>query len=128
MAESRAYKRLKRLHPDAHWQRFESWSGVGVFDSNACRRGVEIWVENKEVRDVKNRHDDWILKAKVRRSQVAWQAERQKRGARTFVAIVVGKDLFVLPGRFLAILGQGMPYWQLLTNQLDPKEIFHVTG
>lgn len=127
MAESRAYKRLKTLHKAAHWQRFESWSGVGVFDSNACYRDVEIWVENKEVRDVKFRSPDWVVKAKVRRSQVAWQAERQRRGGRTFVAVMIGPDLFVIPGRFLAALGQGIPYANLEAHRINPKEIFNDT-
>lgn len=124
MAESRAYKRLKAMHPGAHWQRFESWSGVGVFDANACQDGVEIWVENKEVRPVKRPTPDWIVKAKVRKSQIAWQKQRSESGGRTFVALMLGPSLLVLPGAFILNLHRGVEYEELLMNELNPKEIF----
>lgn len=124
MAESRAYKRLKAMHPTAHWQRFESYTGVGVFDANACKGGVEIWVENKEVSDVKERHLDWVVKAKVRPSQIAWQALHAEHGARTFVALMIGKTLMVLPGELLKPLKSGVKYGILLAHMVDPMTIF----
>jgi hypothetical protein len=124
MAESRAYKRLKAMHPTAHWQRFESWSGVGVFDSNACQDGVEIWVENKEIKPVKNRHDDWLVKTKVRPSQVAWEALRRRAGGKTFVALVIGPDLCIIEGKFMKELKEGIPYKMLCMILVDPRSLF----
>lgn len=124
MAESRAYKRLKKMHPLAHWQRFESWASVGVFDSNACKFGTEVWVENKEVRDVKKRTDDWIVKTKVRNSQIAWESQRRQMNGQTFVAIMIGSDLFVMSGFWLRDLKKGLTYGELKKRCIDPKRLF----
>jgi len=108
MAESRAYRRLIKAHPKAHWIRLESWASLGVFDSNACYNGREIWVENKEVVPPKTITDDWIVKPKVRPSQVAWQALRQKVGGLTYIAVMVGSKMYVIPGRHIVALRDGM--------------------
>lgn len=114
MAESRAYDRLKKAYPKAHWQRFETWTGVGVFDTNACLDdGMEIWVELKEVIPPKKLTDAWIVKPKVRPSQVAWQAIRQQAGGRTFVAIMVGPTMYVIAGRHIKQLKEGIPLGEI---------------
>lgn len=118
MAETRAHKRLKKAHPGAHWQRFESWSGVGVFDSNACKDGREIWVEFKEVIPPKKLTDDWIVKPKVRPSQVAWQAMRQSRGGATYIAIMVGPDMYVIDGKHIRRLKDGIVLREIKQNNI----------
>ena len=108
MTETRAHKRLKQAHPRAHWQRFESWTGIGVFDSNACKDGREIWVEFKEVIPPKKLTDEWVVKPRVRPSQVAWQALKQQAGGKTYIAIMVGKDMYIIKGQFIRQLKTGM--------------------
>jgi len=108
VAETRAYKKLKAYYKKAHWQRFESWSGVGVFDANACFNGREIWVEFKEVIPPKKLTNSWIVKPKVRPSQIAWQALKQQAGGITYVAIMIGQDMYILPGWWLAKLKAGV--------------------
>ena len=108
MAETRAHARLKRAHPGAHWQRFESWTGVGVFDSNACKNGREIWVEFKEVVPPKKLTDDWIVKPKVRPSQVAWQALKHQAGGKTYIAIMVGRAMYIIQGSCIKALKAGL--------------------
>lgn len=108
MAETRAYKRLKAYYKKAHWQRFESWSGVGVFDANACFKGREIWVECKEVKPPKKLTDNWVVKPKVRPSQIAWQALKEKAGGNTYIAIMVGQEMYIVPGCMIVELKAGV--------------------
>lgn len=118
MAETRAYKRLKAYYPKAHWQRFESWSGVGVFDANACYKGREIWVEFKEVNPPKKLTDDWIVKPKVRPSQIAWQALKQKAGGITCIAIMVGPTMYIIAGHYISALRDGISLGVIKANNI----------
>lgn len=113
MAEARAYKKLKRMFPDAHWQRLESWTGTGIFDSNVCRLGYEYWIEFKEVTPPKNLTDNWVVKPKVRPAQIAWQAMREAAGGNTLIAIMVGRGLYVIPGNCIQELSKGMTFGKL---------------
>ena len=124
MAETRAHKRLKKAHPTAHWQRFESWSGVGVFDSNSCKDGREIWVEFKEVKPPKKLTDAWVVKPKVRPSQVAWQALREQAGGITFVALMVGPKMYILPGAAIQWLKHGMLYGHVKQHNIPVEDIY----
>ena len=119
MAESRAYKRLKAYYPEAHWQRFESWTGVGVFDTNACLNGKEIWVELKEVVPPKKLTDQWCVKPKVRPSQIAWQALREKAGGKTYIAIMIGPAMYILQGKLISELRQGMTLKKVKENNIS---------
>ena len=119
MAESRAYQKLKKAYPQAHWQRFESWTGIGVFDTNACYNGREIWIELKEVIPPKKLTDDWIVKPKVRPSQIAWQALKQQAGGITLIAIMVGTAMYILPGHMIAELKLGMPLSRVKFNNIN---------
>jgi hypothetical protein len=123
MAESRAYQRLKKAHPAAHWQRFESWAAIGVFDCNACKDGREIWVENKEVIPPKTLTDDWIVKPKVRPSQIAWQANRQLAGGITYIAIMVGTKMYIIPGNHIFSLKIGMTLGYVKKLNIPVKDL-----
>lgn len=105
MRENRAYHRLKKRWPAAHWQRFESWTGAGIFDVNGCNFGREIWVECKQGTVKKN----GIISCKVRSAQVAWEFARRKAGGNTYIALLLGKELLILPGANISILN-GMPH------------------
>lgn len=93
----------------AHWQRFESWTGIGVFDTNACYQGREIWVELKEVIPPQKLTDEWIVKPKVRPSQIAWQKLKSEAGGITYIAIMVGVVMYIIDGKHIRELRDGIP-------------------
>ena len=118
-SELRAYQKLKKLHPSAHFQRIETWAGVGIFDCNACKDGVEVWIEFKNGRMSKK----GIIKAKVRKAQKVWQMERERRGGRTFVGLMLEDKMFLLPGYLLRSLSVGMPSIKLI-EAIKPEDLF----
>ncbi len=92
--EKAAYDKLKSVHPRAHWQRVESWTGVGIPDTNACQDGVELWVENKECQRPKTSRGH--VKPRFRPEQIAWITSRCLHGGRVFVAIAMDKQVFLV--------------------------------
>ncbi len=125
MAETRAHQRLKKAWPRAHWQRFESWTGIGVFDTNGCHNGQEIWVEFKEVIPPKSLTDAWVVKPKVRPSQIAWEALKRHAGGVTYVAIMVGPAMYIIHGCFLKPLREfGIPLGIIKEQNIPIEEIF----
>ena len=121
--ERRAYKHLKKLFPAAHFQRLETWTGVGIFDANACHKGVEAWVECKDVEEPK-RLTTQIKSHKVRPAQIAWEAARRNAGGRTFVGLMVGRRFYLLPGSCLVELRDGMSRDRLTEAALNPENLF----
>jgi hypothetical protein len=115
--ESRCFTRLRRAFPRAHFQRLESWTGTGIFDTNMCQDSVESWVEAKDAGDPKR--SETLIKCKVRKEQVAWEYLRRAVGGRTFVAIMVGERMFLIHGRFIGIIKQGVTRQWLEDNNLD---------
>ena len=59
-----------------HLSRVENDAGTGVFDVNACRRGVEVWIELKVMRG------NYLH---FRTSQRSWAAKRIACGGRALV-------------------------------------------
>lgn len=123
MDESRAYKRLKKKFPDAHWQRIEGWATVGVLDTNVCRRGIEAWIECKEAAEPK-RSETLIKAKKVRPAQIAWEHDRRKTKGRTFIALMVGDTLYLLRGEHLKLIRDGVSRDWLIHNDLPYEAIF----
>ena len=123
MKETRAYHRLKTRHPSAHWQRVEGYTTTGAFDSNACKNGVEIWVEFKEAERPKK--TTTLIKAKkVRPSQISWEYLGRQAGRRMFIALMVENDMFVLKGEYIATIRDGVSEKWLRENTIDPNIIF----
>lgn len=131
MAERLGYDLLKKLHPNADWQRIEPVSGSGVADSNACYKGVEVWVELKEV--FLPKRDTTLVKVKFQPGQIPWLLRRRKCGGRSFVMLRVvgldGKAQFMLfPGECAKALAEGMTTSSLKifhgARGLEPKDIF----
>lgn len=120
--EKLAYSALKKKFPMAHWQRFETWAGVGVFDANGCLNGVESWVECKQVSQPKTPRGR--IKPKVRPGQVAWEFLRRRAGGRTFIALLVGSDLVLLKGMYLANLKKGVTQTWIRENALRLEVLF----
>jgi hypothetical protein len=91
----------------AHIQRLESgMTGGGIPDVNACRDGVEAWIEYKSIRG-------WVLpKTNRRPAQVGWIEGRLRHGGRCFVAVRqlgMGRDdLWLFSGWALRDLHQGL--------------------
>lgn len=123
MAELRAYNKLTRLHPRAHFMRMETWAAMGVPDVNGCKDGVEAWIECKEV--VKPVRPTTIIKhPKIRPAQITWEAKRRFAGGRTFVALMVGPDFHLLPGYCLKELKVGMTQDRLRALYISPMSLF----
>lgn len=123
MAEKRAYKILVRQYPNAHWQRFESWTMPGIFDANACLDGVEVWVECKEAKDPKTSRG--LIRAKVRKGQVPWEHLRRRAGGRTFIALMVGQAFYLLHGHHLKALKKGVTQMWLVNNNIHYTKLFN---
>ena len=124
--ELRAYRHLKKLFPSADFQRIESWTGTGIPDANACKDGVESWIECKDV-DEPKRLSTLIKHHKVKPEQIAWELRRRKAGGRTFVALMVGKKFYLLPGKCLVELRQGMTREYLCRMALTTDLLFDPT-
>ena len=122
MKETRAYDKLKTYHPTAHWQRIETWTGTGIWDVNAIKAGKEIWVECKQVKAPK-RHTT-LIKPKVEQAQVVWGFQRRLAGGKTYIAIMVGSELYVIPGIWLKDLKAGIPFAVLKVLNINPEDLF----
>jgi hypothetical protein len=122
MAELRAYRKLKALHPRAHFIRLESWTLSGISDVNGCDGGVEAWIECKEVR--KPAKATTLIKPKVRRAQVSFESLRRRAGGRTFVALMVGKEFYLVPGKYIVELKEGLPLEAVKALSINPQELF----
>lgn len=123
MKETRGHKILRKLHPSADWLRVETWTQPGVFDSNACYKGTEVWVELKQVPLPKRKAT--LICPKVRLAQIIWEKRRRTMGGRTFIALMVGSSLYILPGKHLQTLSEGIPQELLFMYTIDPKELFN---
>lgn len=123
MRETRALDVLKRLYPQAHFQTISGMAQGGVFDSNACFQGVEVWVEFKQAKRPKK---SGKIRAKAMRGQPAWQALRQRVGGRTFVALMLDSEFLLLPGWCLPELHAGISEERLAELELDEKSLFTV--
>jgi len=121
-SEKRAYKALKRLHPKAHFQRIETWTGEGIFDLNGCCDGQEVWVECKQTDRPKKKETP--IKAKVRKGQIPWEYERRKAGGKTFVALMVDQELYLLSGDKIKDLVAGIEQKILESIRLSPLNLF----
>lgn len=123
MKETRAYNRLKKLFPEAHWVRIESWAAVGTFDSNGCLDKQEVWVECKQV-DGPRKRDNVVVCNNVRPAQIAWEAARRASGGKTFVAIMIGQEMLLLPGSCIKNLKYGIDYNLLKNLAIKPQNLF----
>lgn len=121
-SENRAYKALKRLHPSAHAVRIETWTGNGIFDANLCKDGIEVWVECKQTDRPKKKETP--IKAKVRKGQIPWEYERRRAGGRTYVALMVDSELYLLPGEKIKDLVNGIEQTLLDNIRLSPLNLF----
>lgn len=121
MRENRAYKRLKKLYPAAHWQRIETWAGAGVFDINGCYNGIEAWIECKQA---SKPYKNGLVKPKIRITQIGWEYERRRAGGRTFLALMVGSELYILKGHYIKILMYGITLSSLKAMAINHEEMF----
>jgi hypothetical protein len=125
MKETRAFKQLKKHHPDAHWQRIETWAGSGVLDVNACKGRVEVWFELKQFKLPKN----GVIKLQRTKSviaQIAWMVARAKAGGRIYYAIMVDTHFHIIPWYLNERLLQGIKYEGLKAYEVNPEIIFNV--
>jgi len=77
MRESAFWQLVKKnLSPAVHATRIENSAGAGQSDVNACRRGVEAWVE------LKIQHGNFL---EFRSAQLQWIGARLRAGGRVVV-------------------------------------------
>lgn len=122
MRETRALAILKRLYPKAHWQRIEGSFSGGILDVNVCANGIEIWLEMKQTTRPKTKKG--MIKAKIMPGQIGWERLRRDAGGRTFVAMMVDTDFYLLPGSCLLELSKGMSQQRLEELKLDERGLF----
>lgn len=75
-AESKLYQEIKKLLPNAHFQRIETSVGLGVPDVNGCLDGIEFWLELKVSSN---------KRSVLSKYQKAWIIRRGKAGGRVFI-------------------------------------------
>ena len=122
MRETRCLDRLKKLFPLAHWQTISGLAQGGVFDSNACYNGCEVWVEFKQ--HERPRTSRGLIRPKVQPGQIGWQALRQQAGGKTYVALMLASDFYLLPGWAIKELMTGINLERLEELKLDPLRLF----
>jgi hypothetical protein len=123
MRENRAYHKLKRTFPTAHWQRVETWVTPGIFDTNACFVGVEVWVECKQTARPKTSRGK--LHFDIKKEQIVWELKRRMSGGRTFVAIMVDSTMYLLPGRLIGMLSNSVHEDYLIQHCIDHRRLFN---
>lgn len=122
MRETRALTRLVKLYPRAHFQRMEGSFQGGILDVNGCQHGVEVWVELKQVTRPKTKRGK--IAPPVMGGQIGWEALRRRAGGRTFVAMMVDSDFYLLPGPCLKELFLGITQERLEELKLDETTLF----
>lgn len=124
MRETRGLAVLKKLYPLAHFQTVGGCVNGGVLDVNGCQGGVECWVELKQ--HDRPRTGRGLIKPPVMRGQPAWEALRRQAGGRTFVALMVDHELYLLPGWTLKELAVGITVVRLEELRLPETSLFEV--
>lgn len=72
-------KLFRKNLPEFHWQSIETGGvGLGVPDSNFCRRGREGWIEFKQT-------SGWAVTLEP--EQAAWLDRRARAGGRVWIAV-----------------------------------------
>jgi len=126
MKETRALGVLKKIYPKAHWVTISGVVTGGVFDINACQDNIEVWVELKQHHRPKTSRGR--VKPPVMPGQIAWQALRQQAGGKTFVALMLDYEFFLLPGWSIKELAIGVSVERLEELRLDEKSLFDATN
>lgn len=127
MKETRAFACLKKRWPEAHWIRLEGYASTGCPDVNGCLNGREIWFELKQFKKPKNKGTLIKLDTKKKsvRDQMVWGAIRRRASGRTFYALMVDSEFFLIGGGLAPMLAAGVTYEQLhKLNYLENP--FHV--
>ncbi len=82
-----------------HWTRVEGALTPGIPDINMCYKGVEAWIEAKEV-DSWPKRSSTIVNIGLRPEQRIWLEERAEAGGRCFVLAKIGNEWFLWNGWF----------------------------
>lgn len=121
MSENNVHSAVKKLLPKANFQRIESWTGGGIFDSNWQLDGKDLWIEYKKGKKKKS-HPNCKYKIEWRKGQIPWAAARVYNGAENlFVAYMIGKELIFIriTKDNLKFISDEVPY--TLLKKLDQK-------
>lgn len=122
---------IKKLVPEAHWDRVENAAGTGMADLNGCFLGHELWLEMKLMTNFRLH--------KIQPSQVPWHTKRWAVGGLNYFMLydttyqrwwyVQGRDAFALMdvyrGRRQLPIEMQHPVADLKTWLLDRFTGFH---
>lgn len=91
MSEKNMWHRMRStIAKSGHWQRIEDGLSMGVPDVNYCIRGVEGWIELKEIADWPVR-DKTPVSFRWEREQRFWAKKRGKAGGNVWLLLYVKK-------------------------------------
>lgn len=97
MTEKLMARWVKEAMPMALWERMENAAGTGTADLNGCFLGVELWLELKQVTNLKLHN--------LRPSQVAWHTKRSLAGSKTYFLLWDSKTgWYYVHGRYASDL------------------------
>jgi hypothetical protein len=78
---------------NAHWQRLEDGSSLGIPDINFCWQGVECWIEAKQM-DLEKlpKREATPVRIGLRPEQSLWLEERKRAGGHAYVLAKIGQE------------------------------------
>ena len=110
MSEASAWATLRtklKAH-GAHVQRFEDKLQAGIPDANFCRKGEEIWLEGKFLKEYPKRATTKV-KVGLRKEQATWIENRIRAGGSAYVWIREPDGWRLVHGNFCRQLQRGIP-------------------
>jgi hypothetical protein len=87
---------------EGHVKRCENYVGPGTPDVNYCIRGVERWIELKEVDGWPKRLDTKFDIEHFTSDQRIWHRRRWAAGGISYVFVQIGRDYFLFSGLWAA--------------------------
>ncbi len=109
--------------PGLHMRRVENLVSTGDPDVDGCYEGDYFEVELKGCN--RPARPETELDYEVRVSQIAWHRRRGRAGGNTwlYIRVGMGKDLakYLVPGRFVKAVAQGMTEGELASIAVLPK-------
>ncbi|HEY6019199.1 MAG TPA: hypothetical protein VIY48_04650 [Candidatus Paceibacterota bacterium] len=101
MSESKDYQTLKKhaLEPLDRIDRIENFLVIGMFDSNLCVEGAEVWVEFKSpVEPKKPTTALFGSNHKLSQEQKNWALRQRNAGGKCYILIATDKRWMLIDG------------------------------
>ena len=118
--ETTASKKFRKKLPKGTDQvRVENPANPGTPDLNCCYRGVEFWIEFKQVKELPKKADTPVFTGCLKPHQALWAMLRTRAGGRCSVVGYVESinEFFIIPGKM------AMEFNSMTINQLRKETI-----